>query len=466
MRSLLVPPLALSMTASIACAAPPPEYEAPTLLVPDLGAPSPWDALPEPDRGHTPSPETTGADPTPGGSSGESSTGSERPVDLRDLRLTEVLADPEGKDGDPWSPEIVELMNVGEDSLALAELTILARGWPRLSTEALGLAEEHLGPGERLVLYRYAEIDEAPWAGVFYEPGILEVHFETASGLRNGDGAVILLGAAEEPLDALIYGAEPPASHDFEGAWEGAPVGEPEAGWSWCRLDPSEDTDSAEDWTLELPSPGLPAESEGETSEGTEGDTEGTWGDDTGDTTDTTDTTDGEGDGESLLVITEVLSNAPGPSAQERELEYVEILNLGPDDVDLDGWSIADSEDINAPGRDPLLYREGSSGCLPESCLAAGARALIVGGAFIGPTGGAMVFETDDSNLADGGLTAHEPVVLRDWQDEVASTYRVWPDAFADPYPVDAEVPVHRLSAEAEDTPEAWALGEASPGVP
>jgi len=463
MRSHLFSPLIVSLTTSVACAAPPPEFEAPTYLLPDLGSPSPWDEVPEPDRGQVPPPQddTTHPDPSAGGTGTATTSGEGRPVDLGSLRLAEVLADPEGKDGDTWSPEIIEVLNIGEELLPLTDLIILARGWPRLSMDDLGLADEQLGPNERLVLYRYAELDEAPWAGVFYEPGILEVHFETTAGLRNGDGAVLLLGPGEEAVDALIYGAAPPASHHFEGAWEGVPVGEPVSGFSWCRTEQTYDSDSAEDWTLCVPSPGqdMP-EPDRETGEDTTGGTTD------GITDGTTEGTRGDAPTEATLVITEVLSNAPGPSAQERELEYVEILNLGPDDVDLDGWSIADNEDINAPGRDPLLHREGSSGCLPESCLAAGQRALIVGGAFIGPTGGAMVFETDDSNLADGGLTAHEPVVLRDADETIASTYRAWPDAFAKPYPIDIELPAHRLTPEADDMPDQWVLAEASPGVP
>jgi hypothetical protein len=458
MRAYLLVPLVVPLTAPVACAAPPPEFEAPTQLLPDLGAPSPWDELPEPDRGPAPpQDDTTDPGTSAGGSDTATTTGEGRPVDLGGLRLTEVLADPEGKDGDPWSPEIIEVLNVGDEALPIADLIILARGWPRLSTDELGLADEHLGPGERLVLYRYADLEAAPWTGVFYEPGILEVHFETAAGLRNGDGAVLLIGPGEEAVDALIYGGDPPASHDFDGAWEGVPAGEPVSGFSWCRTQPFFDSDSAEDWALCVPSPGeLEPEPDSTTGDSTTGD--GTGG--------TTDGTTGEPPGEATLVITEVLSNAPGPSSQERELEYIEILNLGPDDVDLAGWSIADSEDIDAPGRDPLLYREGSSGCSPESCLAVGERALIVGGAFIGPTGGAMVFETDDSNLADGGLTAHEPVVLRDADETIASTYRAWPDAFAEPYPVDIELPAHRLTPEADDEPAQWELAEASPGVP
>jgi hypothetical protein len=165
-------------------------------------------------------------------------------------------------------------------------------------------------------------------------------------------------------------------------------------------------------------------------------------------------------------VFVEVLSNAPGPSASERELEYVELLNLGPDAVDLDGWTIADAAELDAPGRDPLLYREGDGGCEPATCLAPGRRALVVGGAYLGPTGDALVLETDDMTLADGGLTAHEPVVLRDADDAVASTYRLWDDPYAEPYPIDVELPAHRLSPEAADSAEAWALAESSPGLP
>jgi hypothetical protein len=42
-------------------------------------------------------------------------------------------------------------------------------------------------------------------------------------------------------------------------------------------------------------------------------------------------------------VIVEVLSNPPGPGNGEKADEFVELINLGPGDVDLAAWTIADS---------------------------------------------------------------------------------------------------------------------------
>ncbi len=451
--------LSISLLCTVACAAAPPEFEDPTIVIPDLGsAPSPWDQIPE-HQGQAPL-TTGGSGATATGPADPStSTGDTPVVDLHGLLITEILPNPEGKDGGASSPEFVEIINIADEALPLAELSILARGWPRIDADELGLEERQLGPAETLVLFRYSDLEEAPFSGVVHEGSTLEVHFVTAAGLRNSDGAVILLGPGDEALDAIIYGAPPPPSHDFPGAWQGAAVEAPASGESRCRFNLQDDSDSADDWLICTPTPGDPGElGEGGSTSGT--DSDGT----TGSTTDTG--TTGDFPVDATLVITEVLSNAPGPSAYERELEYVEILNLGPDDVDLDTWTIADAVDIDAPGRDPLLYREGDGGCEPATCLAVGERALLVGGAYIGPVGDALVLETDDMTLADGGFTAHEPVVLRDADEQVASTYRVWDDAYAEPYPIDTELPLHRQSSEAEDDPSNWDYDAPSPGLP
>ncbi|HFE44194.1 MAG TPA: hypothetical protein ENJ18_01705 [Nannocystis exedens] len=459
-------PLSILLCTTVSCAAPPPEFEDPGIVIPDLGAaPSPWDQLPDNDRGQPP-PLTTGgsgATTATGPTDPSTSTGNDPVADLQGLLLTEILPNPEGKDGGGSSPEFIEILNTTDKTLPLAELSILARGWPRIDAEEIGLEERQLDPAETLVLFRYSDLEEAPFSGVVHENSTLEVHFVTAAGLRNSDGAVILVGPEDEALDAIIYGGPPPPSHDFPGAWQGAAVAAPGSGESRCRIDPQDDTDSADDWIICAPSPGDPGDP-GDLGEG--GSTSGTDSDGTTGSTTTDTSTTGDFPVDATLVITEVLSNAPGPSAYERELEYVEILNLGPDDVDLDSWTIADALDIDAPGRDPLLYREGDGGCQPATCLAVGERALLVGGAYIGPIGDALVLETDDTTLADGGLTAHEPVVLRDADELIASTYRVWDDAYAEPYPIDTELPLHRQSPEAEDDPSSWNFDAPSPGLP
>ncbi|MEZ4384608.1 MAG: lamin tail domain-containing protein [Nannocystaceae bacterium] len=445
---------ALALLGSAACTPTAPDFDAPQPQPqPDVGAlPSPWDDLP--DRVPSPPPTTGGSPGTTSGSTtgGATTTGGEDAVDLSGLRLTEVLANPEGKDGAGDSPELVEFMNTSPQATPLRGLTLLARGWPRLDADALGIDDHALPPGGLLVLRRYFAAEEAPWIGVAAEDELLEVHLVTADGLRNSDGAVLLVGPDDAPVDALIYGGPPPPSHDLDGAWIGPPVDPPVSGSSWCRADPEIDSDAAEDWTPCSPSPGeLPAP----------------W--DTGGDTDTdTDTgsTTADPPVDATVVIVEVLSNAPGPSAKERELEYVELLNLGPDAVDLEGWTVADAAELDAPGRDPLLFREGDGGCEPALCLAPGRRALLVGNAYLGPVGDALVLETDDTTLADGGLTAHEPVVLRDADDDVASTYRLWDDPYAEPYPIELELPLHRETPEATDSATAWAFAESSPGLP
>jgi hypothetical protein len=46
----------------------------------------------------------------------------------------------------------------------------------------------------------------------------------------------------------------------------------------------------------------------------------------------------------------------------------------------------------------------------------------------------------------------------------VASTYRLWDDPTADPYPFATEVPVVRIDVCGPDEPDNWALGVATPG--
>ena len=350
-----VPLAALAPLVLAACAPSAPDLDAPPQPLPDLGAlPSPWDDLP--DRLPTPPPTTSGGGQTSTHSttSATSTSGDPPPGDLSGLRLTEVLANPEGKDGGAGSPEVLEIVNSGAVELPLDGLALLARGWPRLDADELGVDDRVLMPGGLLVIRRFSDLEAAPWTGVSTDGDLLEVNLVTADGLRNSDGAVLLLGPGGATVDALIYGGPPPPSHDVEGAWLGPPVEPPTSGESWCRADPAIDSDSAEDWIPCAPSPGELPPAEGDT-----------------DTDTTTGTTTAAPPVDATVAIVEVLSNAPGPSASERELEYVELLNLGPDAVDLDGWTIADAADLDAPGRDPLLYRAGDGGCSLSSMISA-----------------------------------------------------------------------------------------------
>jgi hypothetical protein len=54
--------------------------------------------------------------------------------------------------------------------------------------------------------------------------------------------------------------------------------------------------------------------------------------------------------------------------------------------------------------------------------------------------------------------------VLRNAANEVVSTYRVWEDPKADPYPLSEERPVVRLDVTGSDEPANWAFADATPG--
>ena len=352
------------------------------------------------------------------------------------LQIAELHPDPDGKDGGADSPEFLELLHVGEAPIELAGLEILARAWPTLSGDELGLAGYSLVPGERLLVLRYAEAADVPDPAVAAIAGGLRVAFASDEGLRNADGGVLVAGG-----DALIHGAGQPAPWDA-GAWNGDPAPTPGSGQSLCRIG-TVDHDDASDWTICPPSPGTATELEG----GTTGDENTT--------------------GEPLpaeVVIVEVLSNPPGPGNLEKAAEFVEIENLGPGAVDLAAWTIADDASEMPTGADPLLYLAGNGGCEPATCLAPGGRAIIVGNLYTGPLGAGLVLVTDDTTIANAGLGVHEPVVLRDGQKALRSTYRVWPDPLVMPDPATKEEALVRGDPAAPDEPGAWSFAAPTPG--
>lgn len=386
---------------------------------------------------------TSSADPTaPGPETG--SEGTPTAIDLGALQIVEVHPDPAGKDGGLESPEYVEILHIGDQPLALAGLEIVARAWPLLDADDLGLADAELAPGQRLVIRRHASAAELP--AMSPEGDALQVTFVADGGLRNSDGGV-LLRSREQIGDLIIYGAAQPAPWDSSGAWLGPPVPTPGSGVSLCRL-AAVDHDDASDWTACPPTPGLAPVADEAESTGTSTGEPGTTG-------------------EVLpaeVAIVEVLSNPPGPGNTEKYAEFVELINLGPGSIDLADWTIADSLAPDAAGIDPLLYRSGEGGCVPNTCLAAGQRALIVGNLYAGDTGSALVLMTDDTTIANGGLGVVETVAIRDGAALLRSTYRAWPDPLAEPNPSLTEQALLRADPSAADAPEAWTFAAPSPG--
>jgi hypothetical protein len=408
---------------------------------PDAGTTAiPW---PAPPRWDLPQLDLGLADPTTGTSTGEhvpaDSTGAPAPtIDLSSLRISEVLADPAGKDGAAGSPEFVELLHLGATELPLAGLVIAARGWPELRTGDLGLAEQILQPGDRLVISRLATIADLPVPTVIREGAVVRAAFADSGGLRNTDGAVALFDEQGNSGDAIIYGAAQPPPWDDPAQWSGSPVAAADDGNSVCRFDLTSDSNTADDWTKCDATPGeLPPAA---------------------------DDTTGEPPQSATVAIVEVLANPPGPATTEKHAEFVELVNLGPGPVDLAGWTIADSLVPYAPGSDPLLYFGGDGGCRPATCLAPGGRALIVGAEYQGPVGDALVLMTDDGSIANAGLGNHEPVALRDGLGELRTTYRAWPDPLAEPDPAAMETALVR-SPEATDEPASWSFAPATPGL-
>jgi hypothetical protein len=364
-------------------------------------------------------------------------------LEITALQIAELHPDPDGKDGGAASPEFLELVHVGEAPLDLVGLEILARAWPTLRGDEIGLAGHILAPGERLLLLRFAEAGDVPKPAIAAIAGGLRVAFASAEGLRNADGG-ILLRTGDAIGDTLIHGAAQPAPWS-SGLWNGEPAPAPGPGQSLCRASVT-DHDDASDWISCPPSPGAAPDLEDGSTTADE----------------STGTT-----GEPLpaeVAIMEVLSNPVGPGNLEKTAEFVEVMNLGPGTVDLGTWTIADDASETPTGADPLLYLAGDGGCEPATCLAPGQRALIVGNAYTGPTGVGLVLVTDDTTIANAGLGVHEPVVLRDASKVLRSTYRVWPDPLVMPDPALTEEALVRDDPAAPDEPGAWSFAAPTPG--
>lgn len=270
----------------------------------------PW---PTPPKWDVPQLDLGLAEPTTGTSTGEhvpeASTGVPAPtIDLSVLRISEVLADPDGKDGAAGSPEFVEIVHLGAADLPLAGLVIAARGWPELRMGDLGLAEQILGPGDLLVISRLATLADLPVPTVIREGAVLRAAFADGGGLRNNDGAVALFDEQGNPGDFILYGAPQPPPWDDPAQWSSSAAAAADDGNALCRPDVTVDTNTADDWASCAPSPGaLPVPA---------------------------DDTTGEPPLPATVSIVEVLANPPGAATLEKHAEFVEIVNLGPGAVD------------------------------------------------------------------------------------------------------------------------------------
>jgi hypothetical protein len=376
---------------------------------------------------------------------------------LDQLRITEVLIDPSGKDGGPESPEFLELVNLGPSPVGLAGLRITARSWPILDGVELGLEGVELPVDGVLVIRRHADDVDPALGGVSVQGSLVFVAFLHDSGLRNGDGA-LGLGLDSALADVLVYGAPAPAP--FDSGWLGEPVATPATGQSLCRsamVGLVGDHDDASDWAACVPSPGSLEPVDLDDEGGSDSSTDGS-----SDSSDT-DVEEPLPIAIGALQIIEVASNPPGPATEEKPWEYVEILNTSENEVELSFVRISDDLEVGAPGLDPLAYVAGDGGCVSPTCLAPGRRALIVAEGYLGETADALVLATDDSTIADGGLTSTEPVVIWDAFDAAVSSYRAWPEPSGDPLPSD-EQPLHRVDPTGLDEPANWESAPATPG--
>lgn len=440
-RPLLASPL-LVCTLSSACLEVP-DFEQHYPPPPDLPRVETWGPL---DPGGDP--EAGAVPPSAGADDQGPSTDSGNPADpsLAQLKILEVFVDPPGKDGAANAPEFVELHNPGPLAVPLEGLAVEARSWPRVTGADLGLDAAVLAVDGILVIRRWANDVDPALTAVQVEGSTIVTGFIHGDGLRNQDGVVSVEGA-----DVLVYGALPeqPVS-----GWIGGPAAAPGSGAALCRRVPTTDSNSLDDWSICEPGPGSLEPKLLDEQIGFPTDL-------------AVDTEDGESPipiEPGAIQIVEVLADAPGPSSEEKFWEFIEIANLSENEVELSHALVGDAETLDAPGVDPLVYLEGDGGCASPTCLAPGRRALIVGMGYLGEVGEALVLATDDSTIADGGLTMYEPVVLWDGLGTMVSSYRVWPDPQGDPHP-EGEQPLHRLDPAGADEPTNWVAAPASPGL-
>jgi hypothetical protein len=413
-----------------------PELEALPPPLADLGGIDTWAGIES--AGPPPSSANDGPPPSddpfnPDAGGGPSGDGLGSPADpgLSQLLITEVHADPPGKDGGPDSPEYIELWNSGSEPVKLDGLRITAPSWQSLDAGKLGLSEFVLPAGGILLIYRWNTDVDPTLATQTTEGLVTRLGFLHNGGMRNAYGSVTI-EAGNLPIDQVFYGAEPtePTS-----GWNGAAVPAASAGKSLCRIDEF-DHDDASDWAICAPNPGVL----------------------------------GAGSlpkpiAPGAIQIVEVYADPPVPSTQKKFYEFVEIVNVSEDSIELSGCRIGDHPDHDAPGVDPLEYLEGDGGCeASPTCLAPGYRAIIVGNAYVGETGDALVLATDDTTIAHGGLTKTEPAVLWDMNNTMVSSYRLWPDPAGEPLPHDHQS-LHRVATDAEDEPQGWVVAPPSPGI-
>ncbi len=163
---------------------------------------------------------------------------------------------------------------------------------------------------------------------------------------------------------------------------------------------------------------------------------------------------DPENPGPSGPVFSEVLAN---PAGTESEGEYLEIVNLGDQPVDLDGWGLDDSGGESAGDRlGPC--QEGGAVMVPP-----GSTALLVGRNFLDPpdlASGTIKVCTDRSTVTPRGLKngGGEILVLSDPSGREADRYGGWVNLS------DREgCAAVRLDLLAPDGPENWAVPEGEP---
>lgn len=326
-----------------------------------------------------------------------------------DLRIWQVLADPDGKDGGPGSPEFVEVRNLGDHAVDPSGIQLRAASWPDVD---LGDHFTSMSAGESIVIFRFSSASPTP-----VTPAQATV-ITGGSGLRNADGVVALVGA--DTVDVLVYGG--PSSEAHASPWSGPPAPDPGADEAFCRTtDELGAAPGASAWRICAPAPGA------------------------------------NEPGAAPVVVREVR-----PASENTQIEknnsFVEIENISSGEIQDLAFAV-DGVDL------PLVWIVGGPGCASDPCLPPGGLALIVDDDHTGSTADAAILTTASGRLGPTGrLEPDDPVAVRavGIAGDPVSTYRAWSGA-SGPKPGVGQS-AHRAAPTAVDLPNNWSLATPTPG--
>ena len=246
-----------------------------------------------------------------------------------DVKINEVLANPDGADG---GNEWIELYNAGADEVSLADWKIQGGTRPStLSEDHVFGAETILAPGGFLVIGESGVASADVWVDAL----------SLGNAGENAD-IVQLVNCDGDVADTLVYGSPNEDEWiDDSGALATSLGPVAPSGQTIARRVDGLDSDSAgEDFgSAIIPTPGETNEvsDEGDDDGGDEGGTDLDGDDDGGTDDDGGPVDESDCPGATSIKLNEVLVD---PEGSDGGYEWIELFNAGSASVNLDGWSI------------------------------------------------------------------------------------------------------------------------------